>query len=274
VWNHVVPDDGLRIGELATLAGVTPRTLRHYEQLGLISPPRRGENGYRRYGTGSLLEVAEVRRLRSLGLGIDEIAKIRRDQPPTGEVLEAGLDRLDADLAARIADLSARRVALRAVRDGAARGEPLLAQPMPADFGNVRVALAGVGASERAIDEEARVWAALDGLDLPPAWRATIRDGLAALEREPSTFTRLAEVLEVIADLRDVDGEDDARIEAAGARLAQLATTMRADDAVSLANDAVAPAILHVVASCFTPAQHRAIASMMSAMITTGAATP
>lgn len=37
------------IGELAELAGVSVRTLRHYEQIGLLAP-KRGENGYRVYG--------------------------------------------------------------------------------------------------------------------------------------------------------------------------------------------------------------------------------
>lgn len=40
----------MRIGEIAALAGVTPRTVRHYHHLGLFPEPARLPNGYREYG--------------------------------------------------------------------------------------------------------------------------------------------------------------------------------------------------------------------------------
>jgi DNA-binding transcriptional MerR regulator len=42
----------LRIGELAAATGLTVRTLRHYETVGLLEPVERSESGYRRYRAG------------------------------------------------------------------------------------------------------------------------------------------------------------------------------------------------------------------------------
>lgn len=69
------------VKQLSSLAGVTPRTLRHYDQIGLLKPSRLGENGYRYYGEESLLRLQQILFYRELGLPLDEIRKImgRRD---------------------------------------------------------------------------------------------------------------------------------------------------------------------------------------------------
>ena len=59
----------LRIGELARLAGVTPRAVRFYETQGLLPAPHRSEAGYRLYSPHDLVRVIRVRRLRELGSG-------------------------------------------------------------------------------------------------------------------------------------------------------------------------------------------------------------
>lgn len=69
------PPSGLRIGEVAALTGVTTRTLRYYEELGLIAPCNRTESGQERRYTEE--EVARVQRIRELqdvlGSGLSEI---------------------------------------------------------------------------------------------------------------------------------------------------------------------------------------------------------
>ncbi len=69
------------VKQLSGLAGVTPRALRHYDQIGLLKPSRLGENGYRYYGEESLLRLQQILFYRELGLPLDEIRKImgRRD---------------------------------------------------------------------------------------------------------------------------------------------------------------------------------------------------
>ncbi len=69
------------VKQLSTLAGVTPRTLRHYDQIGLLEPESIGENGYRYYGEPSFLRLQQILFYRELGLPLEAIKKImgRRD---------------------------------------------------------------------------------------------------------------------------------------------------------------------------------------------------
>ena len=69
------------VKQLSTLAGVTPRALRYYEQIGLLKPESVDENGYRYYGEQSLLRLQQVLFYRELGLPLEVIKKImgRRD---------------------------------------------------------------------------------------------------------------------------------------------------------------------------------------------------
>ena len=61
------------IKELADLAGTTTRTLRYYDQLGLLEPARIGENGYRYYDRGNLLNLQQILFFRELDLPLKEI---------------------------------------------------------------------------------------------------------------------------------------------------------------------------------------------------------
>ncbi|WP_147942349.1 MerR family transcriptional regulator [Microbispora sp. CSR-4] len=53
----------MRIGELAALAGVSTRTVRHYHHQGVLLQPPRRVNGYREYGLRDTLRLARARRL-------------------------------------------------------------------------------------------------------------------------------------------------------------------------------------------------------------------
>ncbi len=63
----------LRIGEVAKLLGVTPKTVRHYEEVGLLKQPERTEAGYRLYSADDLLRLHRIKRLRSLGLSLTQV---------------------------------------------------------------------------------------------------------------------------------------------------------------------------------------------------------
>ena len=69
------------VKQLSTLAGVTPRTLHHYDQIDLLKPESVGENGYRYYGEKSILRLQQILFYRELDMPLDEIKKImeRRD---------------------------------------------------------------------------------------------------------------------------------------------------------------------------------------------------
>ena len=69
------------VKQLSKLAGVTPRTLHHYDDIGLLKPSRVGDNGYRYYGEEALLRLQQILFYRELDIRLDDIKKIigRRD---------------------------------------------------------------------------------------------------------------------------------------------------------------------------------------------------
>ena len=74
-----MPSDASRewtIGELAKATGVTVRTLRHYDQVALLSPAGRSASGRRRYGAAELGRLYQILSLRSLGFALSAIASL------------------------------------------------------------------------------------------------------------------------------------------------------------------------------------------------------
>jgi MerR family transcriptional regulator, thiopeptide resistance regulator len=71
----------LTVKQLSKLAGVTPRTLHHYDEIGLLKPSRIGDNGYRYYGEEALLRLQQILFYRELNIPLEDIKKImgRRD---------------------------------------------------------------------------------------------------------------------------------------------------------------------------------------------------
>lgn len=110
------------IAEVARMSGVTARTLRHYDEIGLLPPAWIGSNGHRYYEERQLLQLQQILVLRALGVGLTEIARILGDQVDELEALRghrrrlvAERDRLDAlatTVSHTIADLE------RARKDG------------------------------------------------------------------------------------------------------------------------------------------------------------
>ena len=64
------------VGQVAGLAGVTVRTLHHYDEIGLLSPQGRSRSGYRVYSGSDLDRLQQVLFYRELGFGLTEIAAI------------------------------------------------------------------------------------------------------------------------------------------------------------------------------------------------------
>ena len=71
----------LTVKQLSKLAGVTPRTLHHYDEIGLLKPSRVGDNSYRYYGEESILQLQQILFYRELGIPLEDIKRImgRRD---------------------------------------------------------------------------------------------------------------------------------------------------------------------------------------------------
>lgn len=66
------------VGQVAAFAGVTVRTLHHYDKAGLLSPGDRSPAGYRSYGDADLARLRQILFFRELGFPLDEIAVMLR----------------------------------------------------------------------------------------------------------------------------------------------------------------------------------------------------
>ena len=67
---------GLTIGELAGELQLNPKTIRYYEEVGLLPEPRRSESGYRLYSRYEMERLRLVKRAKLLGLSLAEIKEI------------------------------------------------------------------------------------------------------------------------------------------------------------------------------------------------------
>ncbi len=106
----------LQIGEIAQLLGVTPKTIRHYEKMGLLAQPERTRAGYRLYDAQDLLRLQRIRRLQALGLSLKKIRALL-GEPEHQHTLWDVLQSLDKELAAQIQALEERRNKIRALLD-------------------------------------------------------------------------------------------------------------------------------------------------------------
>lgn len=95
----------LTAAAFARRAGVSVRTLHHYESVGLLTPPRT-DAGHRRYGPAEALRLAHVRALRALGIGLAEVRRL----------LDAGADPADA-VERHLAHVTAQIAHLTGLRD-------------------------------------------------------------------------------------------------------------------------------------------------------------
>ena len=66
----------LKIGEVAKLTGLTTKTIRYYELLGLLPEPQRTESGYRLYGQEDVKRLSFIKKAKRLGLSLADIQDI------------------------------------------------------------------------------------------------------------------------------------------------------------------------------------------------------
>ncbi|MFI8931662.1 MerR family transcriptional regulator [Streptomyces sp. NPDC053474] len=85
------------IAEVARMSGVTARTLRHYDEIGLLPPAWTGSNGHRYYEERHLLRLQQVLVLRALGVGLPEIGRILAARVDEVEALRCHHRRLLAE---------------------------------------------------------------------------------------------------------------------------------------------------------------------------------
>lgn len=107
----------MRSNDVAKLAGVTVRTLRHYHQLGLLSEPPRQANGYRDYSPADVARVLRIKRLAGLGFPLSRIGDVLDEMDAEGNATSASaLDELDRELALEIEHLQEQRYTIAELR--------------------------------------------------------------------------------------------------------------------------------------------------------------
>ncbi|MFE9785702.1 MerR family transcriptional regulator [Nocardia salmonicida] len=108
-------NNGVTIGQAAVFAGVTIKTVRHYEKNGLLEEPARDSSGYRRYGSAALLRLVQVRTLAGAGVPLAEIGALLDADAASFATELADVERR---LTERIEELIARRDTLHRLADG------------------------------------------------------------------------------------------------------------------------------------------------------------
>lgn len=199
----------MRIGELAALVGVSPRTVRHYHHLDLLPEPVRLANGYREYGLRDAVVLARVRRLAELGLSLDEIRDVLADD--RGKELREVLLELDADLARQQEAIGARRDRLAALL---AEADPHPDSMVSPDMAAVLRDLHTTGSRFAEMDRE--LLALLDTV-AGPSGRAQVLDLIRPLA-EPGALARGHDLYRRMDELTDAD-PDDPRVAALAADL-------------------------------------------------------
>jgi len=117
----------LKIGDFARLAGTNLRTLRYYEEIGLLRPATRSAGGFRYYRAEDLDRLRMVAQLQGLGL---ELARIRElmDTRAEGRSRADLMDRVRRAVREQAGLIGQRIAALEAQRDGLARALGKLAE--------------------------------------------------------------------------------------------------------------------------------------------------
>lgn len=120
--------DTFFIGTLADRAGVTPDTVRYYEEEGVLPEPERSDAGYRLYGEEAVDRLRFVQQAQALGLQLEEIAEIlalveERGIDPCSHV-EAKLRERVAQVEERIRELRQLRARLRSALERAEEAPP------------------------------------------------------------------------------------------------------------------------------------------------------
>lgn len=184
----------LRIGEVARLLGVTPKTVRHYHKLGLLAEPARSPSGYRLYGADDLLRLHQIRRLQALGLSLARIKEVL-GRPGDARSLRDVLGALREELSGQIAALEVRRARVERLLAGDGDGLDALDRPAsPSPMLELIERHLGErlpDASATLWEQEGRLWATLDAFAWPAEYAAGWRELVGHRAARPDQLRRL-----------------------------------------------------------------------------------
>ncbi|HEY6608477.1 MAG TPA: MerR family transcriptional regulator [Candidatus Limnocylindria bacterium] len=121
------------VGSVARMAGITVRTLHHYDEIGLLSPGDRSHAGYRRYDEADIERLQRILFFRELGFGLDDIKTVMTDG---GADASAHLRRQHAMLLDRIARLKRMAAAVETAMEARTMGINLTPEERLEVFGD------------------------------------------------------------------------------------------------------------------------------------------
>ncbi|MDG9700816.1 MerR family transcriptional regulator [Streptomyces sp. DH37] len=117
----------MQIGEVAERTGLSLRTIRHYEEVGLVVPSARTKGGFRLYTASDVDRLMVIRRMKPLDFSLEEMRdllsitdRLASDQPPPGPERERLRERLDTYRKVAEARCETLRAQLMAAEDFAA----------------------------------------------------------------------------------------------------------------------------------------------------------
>ncbi|MFC5833395.1 MerR family transcriptional regulator [Nonomuraea insulae] len=163
------------IQELATRAGITSRTLRHYDRVGLLAPSRVGANGYRYYNAVAVARLQRILLMRRLGMSLPAIAEVLADEVDTGDGLRAHIAELEEERDRIERQIQSVRHTLEALQAGA---EPRM-DVMLAGFNDLYKDEVISRWGERAFQVSNDWWHGKT-LDQQLAWKRDVEDLVAA----------------------------------------------------------------------------------------------
>jgi len=115
-WQEKPAEDLLTVAQVREKTGLSARTLRYYEELGLLPGVRRRAGGRRVYGADEIERIGFIQRLKALGLSLADIKGLNAVYAIEGSTV-AMLDRLDAVLGTHLSEIDGRIRALMGLRD-------------------------------------------------------------------------------------------------------------------------------------------------------------
>ncbi|MFB4320019.1 MerR family transcriptional regulator [Actinomadura sp. 21ATH] len=208
------------IQELATRAGVTSRTLRHYDRIGLLAPSRVGANGYRYYGPAAVARLQRILLMRRLGMGLPAIAGVLADEVDALDGLRTHIAELEAERDRLDRRIESVRHTLEALEAGAEPRMDVMLMGFNDHYKDEVVSRWGERAFQVSNDwwhrktlAQQQAWKR-DAEDLVAAWTAAARTGdPPASEHAQSLAARHVAWLSRIPGTPTADGDRERSIE-------------------------------------------------------------
>lgn len=182
------------IQELATRAGISSRTLRHYDHIGLLAPSRVGENGYRYYDAPAVARLQRILLMRRFGMGLPAIAEVLAEEVDTCDGLRAHIAALEEERDRIEQRIRSVRHTLEALQAGAEPQMDVMLMGFNDHYRDEVVSRWGEHAFRVSNDwwhgktlDQQRAWKQ-DAEDLVAAWVAAVRTGVSPTSEQAQSL--------------------------------------------------------------------------------------